>query len=125
MRLTPSPFPCTRAMSQGGALIWIAPSGGRDRPKPDGSYTPDPYDPAAVELMRNLVQRAKQPGALQRQLLGIGLCVCGMGAAAYCGSVHFMHACSGVWLTVITALRHAGGRWSGCWATVLNGAVRM
>ncbi len=52
-----------RALNEGGKLIWIAPSGGRDRPK-DGVFSPDPFDPSAVELMRNLVSRAKQPGHL-------------------------------------------------------------
>ncbi|GIL81599.1 hypothetical protein Vretimale_1259 [Volvox reticuliferus] len=51
-----------RKLNEGGVLIWIAPSGGRDRPGADGKWTPDTFDPAAVELMRNLVQRAKQPG---------------------------------------------------------------
>lgn len=55
-----------RALNKGGCLIWIAPSGGRDRPKGEAGdqYTPDPFDPTAVELMRNLSQRAKQPGHL-------------------------------------------------------------
>lgn len=52
-----------RALNAGGVLIWIAPSGGRDRPK-NGAWSPDPFDPAAVELMRNLVSRAKRPGHL-------------------------------------------------------------
>ena len=43
---------------QGGQLIWIAPSGGRDRPK-EGRWTPDPFDPSAVELMRQLGAKAK------------------------------------------------------------------
>jgi hypothetical protein len=45
-----------RKMNEGGALIWIAPSGGRDRPKADGKWSPDPFDAAAVDLMRNLAQ---------------------------------------------------------------------
>ena len=47
----------------GGSLVWIAPSGGRDRPKND-LWSPDAFDPTAVELMRNLINRAKQPGHL-------------------------------------------------------------
>ena len=42
---------------QGGKLIWIAPSGGRDRPK-EGRWTPDAFDPSAVELMRQLGAKA-------------------------------------------------------------------
>lgn len=53
-----------RALNKGGALIWIAPSGGRDRPKADGTWSPDPFDPSAVDLMRNLAARAKQPSHL-------------------------------------------------------------
>ncbi|KAF8057857.1 Glycerol-3-phosphate acyltransferase [Scenedesmus sp. PABB004] len=52
-----------RAFNKGGTLVWIAPSGGRDRPKGD-VWSPDAFDAAAVELMRNLVNRAKQPGHL-------------------------------------------------------------
>eukprot|EP00775_Hariotina_reticulata_P003542 gene3542-3811_t len=52
-----------RAFNTGGSLVWIAPSGGRDRPK-DDVWSPDKFDPAAVELMRNLINRAKQPGHL-------------------------------------------------------------
>lgn len=52
-----------RAFNAGGSLVWIAPSGGRDRPK-DDVWSPDKFDAAAVELMRNLINRAKQPGHL-------------------------------------------------------------
>lgn len=51
-------------LSTGGSLVWIAPSGGRDRPDADGKWTPDPFDPAAVELMASLIGRAKKPGHL-------------------------------------------------------------
>ncbi|GFR48340.1 hypothetical protein Agub_g10227 [Astrephomene gubernaculifera] len=53
-----------RKLNEGGTLIWIAPSGGRDRPNANDEWVPDTFDPAAVELMRSLVQRAKQPGHL-------------------------------------------------------------
>ncbi|KAI8466897.1 MAG: glycerol-3-phosphate acyltransferase [Monoraphidium minutum] len=53
-----------RALNEGGKLVWIAPSGGRDRPKADDTWMPDAFDPTAVELMRNLLSRAKQPGHL-------------------------------------------------------------
>ncbi|WIA35877.1 hypothetical protein OEZ86_004260 [Tetradesmus obliquus] len=52
-----------RAFNAGGSLVWIAPSGGRDRPK-DDVWSPDAFDATAVELMRNLINRAKQPGHL-------------------------------------------------------------
>lgn len=53
-----------KALNQGGTLIWIAPSGGRDRPNANDKWLPDKFDPSAVELMRNLSARAKQPGHL-------------------------------------------------------------
>jgi len=53
-----------RALAEGGKLIWIAPSGGRDRPRADGTWLPDTFDPTAVELMRNLLSRSKHPGHL-------------------------------------------------------------
>ncbi len=53
-----------RALAEGGKLIWIAPSGGRDRPKADDTWRPDSFDPAAVELMRSLLARSKHPGHL-------------------------------------------------------------
>jgi glycerol-3-phosphate O-acyltransferase len=53
-----------RAFNKGGSLVWIAPSGGRDRPDADGHWTPDPFDPTAVELMVSLIGRAKKPGHL-------------------------------------------------------------
>ncbi|KAG1658484.1 hypothetical protein FOA52_006263 [Chlamydomonas sp. UWO 241] len=51
----------SRRLNEGGALLWIAPSGGRDRPKADGKWSPDPFDPSAVDLMRSLGSRAKKP----------------------------------------------------------------
>jgi glycerol-3-phosphate O-acyltransferase len=52
-----------RALNAGGCLLWIAPAGGRDRPDAEtGAWLPDKWDPAAVELMRNLAARAKPRG---------------------------------------------------------------
>ena len=45
-------------------LIWIAPSGGRDRPNADGTWIPDKFDPAAVELMRQMLTKARPKGHL-------------------------------------------------------------
>jgi len=55
------------ALNEGGKLLWIAPSGGRDRaidPK-TGENIPDPFDPSAVELMRALITKAKPQGHLR------------------------------------------------------------
>lgn len=46
------------ALAKGGALIWIAPAGGRDRPNADGVFTPAAFDPGSVELMRALAGKA-------------------------------------------------------------------
>ena len=55
------------ALNEGGKLLWIAPSGGRDRaidPKTEENI-PDPFDPSAVELMRALITKAKPEGHLR------------------------------------------------------------
>lgn len=53
-----------KALKAGGALLWIAPSGGRDRPSEAGEWRPAPFDPAAVELMRQLAAKAAPRGHL-------------------------------------------------------------
>ncbi|KDD76799.1 hypothetical protein H632_c100p1 [Helicosporidium sp. ATCC 50920] len=54
-----------KALAHGGQLLWVAPSGGRDR-STDGPqrYVPDAFDPGVVELMATLLRRSKQPGHL-------------------------------------------------------------
>lgn len=51
----------SKAMKKGGVLIWIAPSGGRDRLDADGRPTPAAFDPAVVETFRSLGEKAKKP----------------------------------------------------------------
>ncbi|KAJ1296091.1 hypothetical protein BS78_01G272300 [Paspalum vaginatum] len=47
----------------GSQLIWIAPSGGRDRPDPStGEWYPAPFDSSAVDNMRRLLEHAGVPG---------------------------------------------------------------
>ncbi|AQK66220.1 glycerol-3-phosphate acyltransferase isoform X1 [Zea mays] len=47
----------------GSQLIWIAPSGGRDRPNPSsGEWYPAPFDSSAVDNMRRLLEHAGVPG---------------------------------------------------------------
>ncbi|GBG69664.1 hypothetical protein CBR_g4494 [Chara braunii] len=48
--------------AQGGQLVWIAPSGGRDRPNEKGAWFPAPFDAASVETMRRLAEQ--DPGKL-------------------------------------------------------------
>ncbi|KAL4543286.1 hypothetical protein Ndes2437B_g01130 [Nannochloris sp. 'desiccata'] len=54
------------ALNEGGKLLWIAPSGGRDRATDPatGNNVPDKFDPTAVELMRALITKAKPAGHL-------------------------------------------------------------
>ena len=49
---------------QGGQLLWVAPSGGRDRPNRDGVWMPAPFDAASVELMRQMLSQARARSAL-------------------------------------------------------------
>ena len=47
-----------RLLNRGGMLIWIAPAGGRDRRKADGTLAPDRFDPQAIDMMRKLGTKA-------------------------------------------------------------------
>ena len=51
------------ALGAGGQLLWIAPSGGRDRSinAETDENEPDAFDPSAVELMRALSAKAAPP----------------------------------------------------------------
>ena len=44
-----------KKLQEGGFLIWIAPAGGRDRRKADGTLIPDKFDPQAIEMMKKLI----------------------------------------------------------------------
>lgn len=47
----------------GSQIIWIAPSGGRDRPDPvTGEWYPAPFDASSVDNMRRLVEHSGAPG---------------------------------------------------------------
>uniref|UniRef100_A0A7S0RXK5 Phospholipid/glycerol acyltransferase domain-containing protein n=1 Tax=Pyramimonas obovata TaxID=1411642 RepID=A0A7S0RXK5_9CHLO len=46
-----------KLMQEGGHIIWIAPSGGRDRRQADGTLFPDNFDPASVELMKKFAEK--------------------------------------------------------------------
>ncbi|KAK3017674.1 hypothetical protein RJ639_003991 [Escallonia herrerae] len=47
----------------GSRIIWIAPSGGRDRPDPaTRQWSPAPFDASSVDNMRRLVEHAGVPG---------------------------------------------------------------
>lgn len=43
----------------GGSLLWIAPSGGRDRiDEGTGKYKPGVFDPSAVQLIKRLLEKS-------------------------------------------------------------------
>eukprot|EP00262_Sarcandra_glabra_P000876 TRINITY_DN1091_c0_g1_i1.p1 TRINITY_DN1091_c0_g1~~TRINITY_DN1091_c0_g1_i1.p1 ORF type:complete len:454 (-),score=86.48 TRINITY_DN1091_c0_g1_i1:389-1750(-) len=47
----------------GGQIIWIAPSGGRDRPDPsNGEWHPAPFDSSSVDNIRRLLDHSGVPG---------------------------------------------------------------
>jgi glycerol-3-phosphate O-acyltransferase len=46
-------------LSEGGKCIYIAPSGGRDRPDADGRLLPAPFDPQSLELILLISKQAK------------------------------------------------------------------
>ena len=48
-----------KMLSAGGTLLWIAPSGGRDRPDDSGKWLPADFDEATVALMYKLGSKAK------------------------------------------------------------------
>lgn len=54
----------TKKFNEGGQLVWIAPSGGRDRPNEEGTWLPAAFDGSAVELMRTLLTKAAPKGHL-------------------------------------------------------------
>lgn len=48
-------------LSQGGKCIYVAPSGGRDRPGPTGKVDVAPFDPQSIEMLYLMAKRAEKP----------------------------------------------------------------
>lgn len=48
-------------LSEGGKAIYIAPSGGRDRPNASGVFEVAPFDPQSIEMCNLMAKRAKHP----------------------------------------------------------------
>lgn len=48
-------------LSEGGKAIYVAPSGGRDRPNTDGVVAISPFDPQSIEMLYLMAQRAGHP----------------------------------------------------------------
>ncbi len=51
----------SQLLSEGGKAIYVAPSGGRDRPNADGIVEVAPYDPQSIEMFYLMTQRAGHP----------------------------------------------------------------
>jgi glycerol-3-phosphate O-acyltransferase len=48
-------------LGEGGHAIYVAPSGGRDRPNAGGHVDVAPFDPQSIEMFRLMAQRATRP----------------------------------------------------------------
>lgn len=51
----------SQLLSEGGKAIYVAPSGGRDRPNASGVVEIAPYDPQSIEMFYLMAQRAGHP----------------------------------------------------------------
>jgi glycerol-3-phosphate O-acyltransferase len=47
-------------LSEGGKCIYVAPSGGRDRPNPNGDVVVAPFDPQSVEMFRLMAKHSSK-----------------------------------------------------------------
>ncbi|MBI3236393.1 MAG: insulinase family protein, partial [Chlamydiales bacterium] len=48
-------------LSEGGKAIYVAPSGGRDRPNSQGAFEVAPFDPQSIEMFDLMAKRASHP----------------------------------------------------------------
>lgn len=48
-------------LSEGGQCIYVAPSGGRDRPNQDGEVVVAPFDPQSIEMFRLMAKQSSKP----------------------------------------------------------------
>lgn len=51
----------SRLLQEGGKIIYVAPSGGRDRPSSHGEVEVAPFDPASIEMFNLMARKAKTP----------------------------------------------------------------
>ena len=51
----------SQLLSEGGKAIYVAPSGGRDRPNADGVVELAKFDPQSIEMLNLMAQRAGHP----------------------------------------------------------------
>lgn len=51
----------SQLLNEGGKIIYVAPSGGRDRPNPDGIVEVAHFDPPSIEMFYLMSKRASRP----------------------------------------------------------------
>jgi len=51
-----------KLFKQGGAIVWVAPHGGRDRTDASGQLAPGAWDAAAVMLLKRMMDSSPNPG---------------------------------------------------------------
>lgn len=51
----------SRLLQEGGKIIYVAPSGGRDRKDAKGTVIPAPFDPGSIEMFYLMAKKAKTP----------------------------------------------------------------
>lgn len=47
-------------LQEGGKCIYVAPSGGRDRPDANGKIVPAPFDPKSIEMFRFIAEKVNE-----------------------------------------------------------------
>ena len=51
----------SKLLSEGGKCIYVAPSGGRDRPNKQGIVEVAPFDPQSLEMLHLMAQKSGHP----------------------------------------------------------------
>jgi glycerol-3-phosphate O-acyltransferase len=51
----------SRLLKEGGKIIYVAPSGGRDRRNEEGAVEVAPFDPQSIEMFYLMARKAKTP----------------------------------------------------------------
>lgn len=51
----------SKLLKEGGKCIWVAPSGGRDRPTKEGIFEVASFDPQSIEMFALMAQKADHP----------------------------------------------------------------
>lgn len=63
-----------RLLSEGGNILWVAPSGGRDRKSPDtGRFVPAKFDPQSIGLFQILAKKAARSSKKKTNFVPLGM----------------------------------------------------